>query len=449
MAAAQDVVRNIRREVREKVHSYPESKTKAKEATNSDVWGPTDDQKNELAQLAIAHHENRALIFRALWKRVEDDSPYWMHVSKGLSVIEYLLLQDVPDALTQINEHRRRLEDLRQNYKSATDNDPMKRDILNENVRAKAARLLMLAESPEKVVEEAAKLRATAARMSSRDSSIGSTSALSRQADLYKNDTSTPPTATSHAATPHAATPHAATPHAATQSPSPERTVPSQAQSQTASPEIRQPVAPHVSSVPMHTTTSSLFDAPSMGTMSSSATMPMRASQEIHFQQEPPQPAFQPQQPVFQQQQTASQNQAQPTVTPPQAQFFVAPPQQAPRQAAPADFDPFADVNQAMAEQRKESRPAPAQSDVTDFFSTAKPAESPSAPFAFVPPPAPTQAARQVTPTPQTKPGDRMTDAMFEQLSGYQGNNTRRPSGQNNDSLQSLMQRPNRSPAPQ
>lgn len=171
---AQDAVRGLRRDIRASVHSYPEAKAKAKEATNSDAWGPSDEQKMELVALATAHHENRNFIYKAVWKRVHDDTPYWMHVHKGLSVLEYFIIFDVPEIHAQLAEHAARLTHLSVSYANATHVDPVKARDLNAGVQRKAARLLELMASPELVAEEATRMKMAALRM--KGGSVGSVS---------------------------------------------------------------------------------------------------------------------------------------------------------------------------------------------------------------------------------------------------------------------------------
>ena len=168
MSYAAQKIKDLTRSARAAIHSYPEVKKKAKDATNSDNWGPTDPQKQELTEFASEDHESRALIMRALWKRIGDESQYWQHPFKAMDVFEYFLLNDVPAMREEIRQHRNLIEDLTQ-YSCAKDSDPAMRANLNQRVRVKAQRMLQLLEDDELLEEGRARFRVMKTRTEGMD----------------------------------------------------------------------------------------------------------------------------------------------------------------------------------------------------------------------------------------------------------------------------------------
>jgi hypothetical protein len=97
-------INEFRRAAKFAVHRYPEIKAKAKDATNTDSWGPTSKQK-ELLSDASYDEEDRALVMRALWKRItKAEKP--IHVTKSLDVLEYLVIHGPSAILSEMREKR-------------------------------------------------------------------------------------------------------------------------------------------------------------------------------------------------------------------------------------------------------------------------------------------------------------------------------------------------------
>ena len=154
---ADQKVKDWRRQARSVIHRYPEIKQKTKDATNSDTWGPTDAQKQEIAQASF-NDEDRALIMKALWKRISDTSEYWQHVYKALDVLEYLLLVDSPGIVNELRFHDQMLSHL-VHYNHAKGEDSKETEALNDKVRIKSKRLLNLVANAELLSTEREKLR--------------------------------------------------------------------------------------------------------------------------------------------------------------------------------------------------------------------------------------------------------------------------------------------------
>lgn len=144
------------------VHRYPAIKERTKDATNSDPWGPTDAQKRELATAAY-DDENRALIYRALFKRLTETSDITHHVWKALDLLEFFLLMDVPNIMQELRTHGDLVFRLRE-YCYAKLPDAEKQAAANLRIRHKAQRLLDLMNEPELLEEEREKVFRIATR---------------------------------------------------------------------------------------------------------------------------------------------------------------------------------------------------------------------------------------------------------------------------------------------
>eukprot|EP01002_Notosolenus_urceolatus_P000527 NODE_1128_length_1564_cov_12.046205_g931_i0.p1 GENE.NODE_1128_length_1564_cov_12.046205_g931_i0~~NODE_1128_length_1564_cov_12.046205_g931_i0.p1 ORF type:complete len:481 (+),score=65.40 NODE_1128_length_1564_cov_12.046205_g931_i0:73-1515(+) len=85
------------------IYNYPEIKTKVKVATNTDPWGPTTQQMQEICNASF-NYEDKRLIMRALFKRLTLSDPKdWRHILKALTVIEFLLINGPDSIVTDVN----------------------------------------------------------------------------------------------------------------------------------------------------------------------------------------------------------------------------------------------------------------------------------------------------------------------------------------------------------
>ena len=160
------------RDAKAKIHSYPEVKQRAKNASNSDPWGPSMAQKQEVAADAATDDESLALVLRALWKRVnEEDGAYWMHIVKALELFEYMLIMGVRGVKVSILKHRPLLHQLLC-YNLSTESEAEKRFDTNQKVISKAQRMLTLLDDNALVQQEQEKILRTAQRAGQRPPTI-------------------------------------------------------------------------------------------------------------------------------------------------------------------------------------------------------------------------------------------------------------------------------------
>lgn len=163
--------KDIRRAAAATAYRYPDVKVKAKDATNTDPWGPTDQQKLELAH-ACLHPEDRAIVMKALWKRCSEGREFWIQVIKALDVFEFFLLVDNADLERDIRMAEGHFAALL-DYNAAKNEDLKKQEESNEKVRAKARKVMLLLHDPEHLVEERDKLRRIQARLAGEAGSFG------------------------------------------------------------------------------------------------------------------------------------------------------------------------------------------------------------------------------------------------------------------------------------
>ena len=447
---AHDNVRNMRREVRAAVLSYPEAKQKAKDATSSDAWGPSDEQKDELVKMARDSTEARGLIYRALWKRANDESAYWIHVAKALTVFEWFLIRGVPDIRAQLEENREHIAAIATSYKHAEADDAMRKKALDENVRAKAKRLLHLVDNREVLAEETERVRIAAARVKggvSSDHAVTPTTAEPPAAPATRSSGVSPePGAAAAAAMSVSVSPQRTPRASAVATPGAGNSPQANAQVHVTRMEDVMKAATPTASQGTPAVVAQSGGAGRVG-LASGPTAPHRSTPDL-FMGSP----------------AVSNNGA--LATPPAgspASSSAMPPlgysqPVVPRQttAAPGGFDPFAHVDGAMAENQarrsgsKQSEPMAKQS-VSDFFDSgsppaAQPGTSAKAVEPVTPPVVPA-ASSSVTTTASrgSEPRRRSTNATTDETDAMlaaltTGGRARRNSG-GGETLQDLMTR--------
>lgn len=398
MTQAHQTVRDVRRSMRAAVHSYPEAKEKAKQATNSDNWGPTFEQKQELVTICCNQREDRELVFRALWKRAHDDSDYWMHVYKALDVFEHLLIMDVPEIRASLAQHDRRLSDLL-TYDKAEHNDPVRRSSLNDNVRAKAKRITTLLDDASLLETERQRILLIQQKMSGQSVSSANAAASAPRSESPATRTQT------------------SGQHDVYASLTPVRSSPPSPASRSVSPA---PVTSAVPSPDAKSTVASPVPGDRPVTLASGGTQVFSSDR-----------ARQPD--LF------AGLSAPPTTTVQPARSSAAP------AAAPPTFDPFADLDASRGEiqhpPQHGAAPAPAAGGFDDFFG----ASSEAAPAVHRTPAAGVEAAR---PEPRrasgsvspARGGDAFAELLNSQLDAYATSSQRRRS-ENTESLEDIMRR--------
>lgn len=131
---------------------YEPIEVKVREATNNDPWGVSTSAMSDIAR-ATHHHDEYALLFKMVWKRLNDHE-HVMHVQKALILIDYLLRNGADRFLTDAKRRARDISAL-QKYKQYDANN---RDV-GGDVRSKAKAVYELLTNEAKLTEERSKAK--------------------------------------------------------------------------------------------------------------------------------------------------------------------------------------------------------------------------------------------------------------------------------------------------
>eukprot|EP00760_Papus_ankaliazontas_P003490 PhM_4_TR11617/c1_g1_i1/m.9786/K12471/EPN; epsin len=157
--ATKHELNNFRRAIKFGVHRYPEIKVKAKDATNTDSWGPSTEQKNILSD-ACYDDADREIVLRALLKRIRKaEKP--IHVSKALDCLCHIVTYGPFQAYEEIKKNRSIIVNLSL-VTPAASTSPSSSGSHQSVINMRMERLLELLDNPhmiEEARERAAQIR--------------------------------------------------------------------------------------------------------------------------------------------------------------------------------------------------------------------------------------------------------------------------------------------------
>ncbi|XP_023741696.1 clathrin interactor EPSIN 2 isoform X2 [Lactuca sativa] len=147
--------RDIKRGVNKKVLKVPSIEQKVLDATSNEPWGPHGTHLIDIAQASRNYHEYQ-MIMSVVWKRLSDTGKNWRHVFKGLTVLEYLVINGSERVIEDIREHANQITALASfQYIDSTGRDQ------GSNIRKKSQILVALVNDKEKLQEAREKANAS------------------------------------------------------------------------------------------------------------------------------------------------------------------------------------------------------------------------------------------------------------------------------------------------
>eukprot|EP00005_Dracoamoeba_jomungandri_P012088 CAMPEP_0174263870 /NCGR_PEP_ID=MMETSP0439-20130205/20439_1 /TAXON_ID=0 /ORGANISM="Stereomyxa ramosa, Strain Chinc5" /LENGTH=506 /DNA_ID=CAMNT_0015349481 /DNA_START=64 /DNA_END=1581 /DNA_ORIENTATION=- len=137
------------------VLNTPEMEIRIREATNSDEWGPSTTQLNEIAQASFSY-EHIGVIMNVIWARLNERVDT-KQITKTLRVVDYLLRNGSEQAIRVIRYHRNTLAHFTSYSPSLAEQSQLSSQDLARIVRQRAEEIIELLNSDEYLQEARAK----------------------------------------------------------------------------------------------------------------------------------------------------------------------------------------------------------------------------------------------------------------------------------------------------